>query len=102
MNPGNEVFTVSKFLIFPLMPVSKQKITEDIQILWSPFVFIKINNLESIGESYRYNISLEKIISFLYFAMIVLLTRGDFFPLLITQSVFGIFFVHGIPAAGLP
>ena len=30
------------------------------------FIFIKINNLESIGESYRYNISLEKIISFLY------------------------------------
>ena len=33
------------------------------------FIFIKINNLESIGESYRYNISLEKIISFLYNAV---------------------------------
>ena len=30
------------------------------------FIIIRINNLESIGETYRYNISLEKILSFLY------------------------------------
>ena len=42
-NPGNDVFTVSKFFILVLIPVANEKITDDMQILWSPFVFIKID-----------------------------------------------------------
>jgi hypothetical protein len=33
INPGNEVFTVSKFLIFALIPVISERIIDDIQIL---------------------------------------------------------------------
>ena len=47
------------------------------------FIFIKINNLESIGESYRYNISLEKIISFLYNAVYKSFLGRD-----LTQSIY--------------
>ena len=35
-NDGDEVFTVSKFLILVFAPVKIDKIKEDIQILWSP------------------------------------------------------------------
>ena len=47
------------------------------------FIFIKINNLESIGESYRYNISLDKIISFLYNAV-----YKSFFGRDLTQNIY--------------
>ena len=33
INPGNEVFTVSKLLIFVLIPVINPRIAEDMQIL---------------------------------------------------------------------
>ncbi len=47
------------------------------------FIFIKINKLESIGESYRYNISLDKIISFLYNAV-----YKSFFGRDLTQNIY--------------
>ena len=40
-NDGDEVFTVSKFLILVFAPVSTAKINADIQILWSPRFFTK-------------------------------------------------------------
>ena len=43
INSGNEVFTVSKFFIFVLMPVISERTIDDIQILWSPFVLTKID-----------------------------------------------------------
>ena len=47
------------------------------------FIFIKINNLESIGDTHRYNISLEKIISFLYNAVYKSFLGRD-----LTQSIY--------------
>ena len=49
----------------------------------SIYIFIKINNLESIGDAHRYNISLEKIISFLYNAVYKSFLGRD-----LTQSIY--------------